>query len=92
MNNVKIIGLSNEKVEFLVKSSRDGFHNVTYNIVTDVWTCTCEHYHFRGAFCKHMQAAKDELAKLNNIIQNSEETLIFNRHQKEYVEKQKGLI
>ena len=92
MNDAKIIGLSNSKVEFLVKSSRDGYHSVTYDVENDAWTCTCEHHQYRGAFCKHMQSAKDELANLNKIVQKSTKTNICNKHQKAYVEKQKGLI
>lgn len=72
MKQAKIIGISNETVEFLVPSSRNGYHNVTYNRSTDSWTCTCEHHNYRIAYCKHMQTAKALVEELNNAIQQSE--------------------
>lgn len=71
MKQAKIIGISNETIEFLVPSSRNGYHNVTYNRATDSWTCTCEHHYFRIAYCKHMEQAKQVLNELNSKIQES---------------------
>ena len=78
----KIIGMTNEEIHFLIPSSRNGYHNVTYNRCTDTWTCTCEHYHYRVAYCKHMEQAKELLVDIvekaiisKNIINPYNETI-----------------
>ena len=72
MKQARIIGINNETIEFLVPSTRNGYHNVTYNRTTDSWTCTCEHYNYRIQYCKHMEQAKKLLNELNQQIQQSE--------------------
>lgn len=88
----KILALSTDEIHFLVPSSRDGMHNVVYNRKADNWTCTCEHYEYRGAFCKHMQTAKDLIAELNETVQDCFNTEIHNKNQVEYIKKQAGEI
>ena len=66
----KIIGISNETIEFLIPSTRNGYHNVTYNRSTNSWSCTCEHHTYRIAYCKHMEQAKKLLNQLNTEVQD----------------------
>ena len=70
----KIVGISNEEIIFCIPSSRDGFHFVTYDRILGAWTCTCEHYQFRGGYCRHMKISKELLANLNETVQNCTDT------------------
>lgn len=69
-NKAKIIGISNEEINFLVPSARNGMHNVVYNRISNSWTCTCEHHNYRIAYCKHMKQAKELFDQLNTMVQD----------------------
>lgn len=59
---VEILHCDIHGVIFNIKSgSSKDFHTVSYD--TDGWWCTCEHYRYRKAFCKHMQACVDYAAE-----------------------------
>lgn len=73
----KIIGITNSEIIFEVPSSRDGMHIVKYDMVMNAWECTCEHYHFRGAYCKHIQEAQQLFGELNAVMQHSKTTKRF---------------
>ena len=69
--NVDILYADESWVYFRVKSdSRDEYQYVSFDRF-DGWVCTCEHYQFRKAYCKHMQRAKDFLDTLNSTVQSN---------------------
>lgn len=49
-------------------SSRDEYQYVSWD-ADNGWSCTCEHYHYRKKYCKHMKEAKKFLQKLNDNVQ-----------------------
>ena len=75
MNDAKIISMDDDGIEFLVKSSRNGYHQTKYNKLLDAWSCTCEWYGYRGGYCRHMKMAKRLLDNINNIVQKSDRTI-----------------
>lgn len=50
-------------------SSRDEYQYVSWD-EDNGWSCTCEHYHYRKQYCKHMEEAKQFLRILNDNVQN----------------------
>lgn len=89
-NEVKILNASNNLITFQVPSSRDGVHIVTYNVETSEWKCTCEHYCYRGAYCKHMRKAQRYFESLATMMGLSNKTVIYNSCQQRYQQKLKG--
>lgn len=75
MTEAKITSINSHEIEFLVKSSRNGYHQTKYNRHLDAWTCTCEWYGYRGGYCRHMKEAKKLLNEINNQVQQSEKTV-----------------
>lgn len=68
---VDILYADHEWINFRVKSdSRDEYQYVCYDEEKG-WTCTCEHYHFRKRYCKHMDKAKKFLNTLNSKAQSN---------------------
>lgn len=53
---VEILLSDDDGIIFHVQSgSSEKWHTVGYD-PRDGWICTCEHYHFRKKWCKHMRA------------------------------------
>ncbi len=75
MDDVKVVSINSEEIEFLVKSSRNGYHSTKYNRVMDAWSCTCEWYGYRGGYCRHMKEAKKLISDINVQVQKSERTV-----------------
>ena len=71
---IKIYYGDGEGICFKVPSSREseGYQYVSWDI-DNGWSCTCEHYQFRKAYCKHMKLAKQFLYELNDEVQNCSE-------------------
>lgn len=61
MGGVVLCSVTDELLSFRVSSSsRCGSHDVYCHLVNG-WVCTCEHYYFRKARCKHIRACMDWL-------------------------------
>ncbi len=88
----KILSATDKMITFQVPSSRDGVHIVTYNVETSEWQCGCEHYCYRGAYCKHMKKAQKYFESLATMMGLSNKTVIYNSHQRKYQEKLMGEI
>ena len=58
-------------------SSRDEYQYVSWD-VDNGWSCTCEHYHYRKKYCKHMDEAKQFLQSLNDNVQECYEAFTSN--------------
>ena len=71
---IQVYFADDEWICFKVPSSRksEGYQYVSWDI-DNGWSCTCEHYHFRKGYCKHMRLAKEFLEKLNVRVQNCNE-------------------
>ena len=66
---VMIIESTDEMIHFEVRSSsRDIVHDVYFDLDHGYY-CSCENYHFRKVECKHMQAVKEYMKQLNNLMQ-----------------------
>ena len=59
---VVLVDSVDEGLWFRVSSSSrcGGSHDVFWHFVNG-WVCTCEHYYFRKARCKHIRACEDWL-------------------------------
>lgn len=86
MGEAKIVSINEYGVEFLIPSSRNGYHSTKYNRILKAWTCTCEWYGYRGGYCRHMKEAKALLDSLNSQVQQSEQTVKNIARSKESVE------
>lgn len=63
----KDIYMDNGEIKFRVKSSRDGYHTVIFDGKS--WKCTCEYYHYRKGYCRHIKEAKLMFSTLNDKLQ-----------------------
>lgn len=66
---IKICYGDEEGISFKIPSaSRDEYQYVSWD-TDNGWSCTCEHYHYRKKYCKHMNEAKRFLQELNEEVQ-----------------------
>lgn len=61
------IYMDNGEIKFRIKSSRDGYHTTIFD--GESWRCTCEYYHYRKGYCRHIKEAKLMFATLNDKLQ-----------------------
>lgn len=70
---IKICYGDEEGISFKIPSqSRDEYQYVSWDR-DNGWACSCEHYHFRKKYCKHMDEAKKFLSSLNKDVQECED-------------------
>lgn len=75
MDKVKVISVNDDEIEFLVRSSRNGYHQTKYNRMMNAWSCTCEWYGYRGGYCRHMKMAKGAFDEINSMVQGADCTV-----------------